>query len=211
MVDKWAMEMVGPLLKKGSALLARKGVCADHVTLTGFFIGILAVPALAWEWYGVALLLILLNRLCDGLDGALARMTNSTDAGGFLDIVLDFIFYSAVIFGFALAEPENNGLAAAALIFSFVGTGSSFLTFAIMAEKRKLQSMIYPYKGFYYLGGLTEGTETLLCFVLLCLFPRYFNYIAWTFAALCGITTVMRVWGGYHSLRTVSDDVVSVE
>ncbi|WP_435891264.1 CDP-alcohol phosphatidyltransferase family protein, partial [Klebsiella pneumoniae] len=41
--------------------------------------------------------------LLDGLDGALARRRGLTDAGGFLDIALDFLFYALVPFGFILA------------------------------------------------------------------------------------------------------------
>ena len=87
----------------------------------------------------IALLLILLNRVADGVDGAIARRLGSTDLGGYLDILCDFIFYAAVPLGFALARPEN-GAAAAFLIFSFVGTGSSFLAYAAIAAKRGLES-----------------------------------------------------------------------
>jgi phosphatidylglycerophosphate synthase len=122
-------------------------------------------------------------------------------AGGFLDIVLDFIFYSAVVLGFALANPEANGLAASALLFTFVGTGSSFLAFGIMAERHGIVDIIYPHKGIYYLGGLAEGTETLVCFVLFCLFPAHFPLLAYCFAAVCLVTMLTRVIGGYLILR----------
>ena len=132
---------------------------------------------------------------------ALARMTATSDAGGFLDIVLDFIFYSAVVLGFALANPVTNGLAASVLLFTFVGTGSSFLAFGIMAERRGIYNIVYPHKGFYYLGGLAEGTETLLCLVLFCLFPAHFPLLAYCFASICLVTTLTRVVGGYFMLR----------
>ncbi|MFV0439138.1 MAG: CDP-alcohol phosphatidyltransferase family protein [Desulfopila sp.] len=180
--------------------LHRRHVGADQVTVAGFVVGMLAVPAVAMHWYGLALLLILLNRIADGVDGILARMAGVRDAGGFLDIVFDFIFYSAVVVGFALADPLVNGLAAAVLIFSFVGTGSSFLAYAIMAERRQLVSVAYPHKGFYYLGGLTEGSETILFFVVICLLPSSFVLFAWIFAGLCWLTTITRVWGGYRTL-----------
>lgn len=50
-----------------------------------------------------------------------------TDAGGFLDISLDFLFYALVPFGFILADPTHNALAGGWLLFAFIGTGSSFL------------------------------------------------------------------------------------
>lgn len=177
------------------------GVRPDQVTVASFFIGIGVIPALYFQCYLLGLCCIIVNRLGDGIDGALARMTEVSDGGGFLDIVLDFIFYAGVVFGFALAEPQQNGLAAALLLFSFVGTGSSFLAFAIMAERRGIESITYAHKGIYYLEGLAEATETITCFVLFCLFPDYFPLIASIFAAICIVTTGTRVIGGYLSLK----------
>lgn len=200
MLDRFTHAWLKMPLNIGADLLHARGIGADRVTFAGFVLGMLAIPAIGLHGYLPGLLLILANRVADGLDGALARKDGATDAGGFLDIVLDFIFYSGVIFAFALADPARNGLAAAALIFSFVGTGSSFLAFAIMAERRKRLSIVYPHKGFYYLGGLAEGTETILFFVTICLAPSLFVPLAWIFAVICGLTTVTRVWGGYRSL-----------
>lgn len=177
-----------------------RGIHADQVTVVGFFIGLLAVPALALGWYPVALALIVANRIADGIDGVLARRSEMTDAGGFLDIVLDFIFYSAVVMGFAFADPERNALAAVILIFAFMGTGSSFLGFAVLAEKRGITSPVYPNKSLYYLGGLTEGTETIALYVAICLFPRAFPWLALLFAGACGITTAIRIITGYQTL-----------
>lgn len=206
MLDRWTTVWIKAPLERGAAGLAARGVRADQVTLAGFVIGMLAIPALALGWYLPALAFILVNRLADGLDGALARTTVTTDAGGFLDIVLDFVFYSGVVVGFGLADPAANGLPAAVLIFSFVGTGSSFLAYAIMAERRGLVNITYPHKGFYYLGGLAEGTETILFFVTICLFPLAFPVLAWCFAALCMLTTATRVWGGYKTLADSYND-----
>jgi phosphatidylglycerophosphate synthase len=180
--------------------LARRGVQADAVTVVGFAIGLGAVPLLASHAYGWALLCLLLNRACDGLDGAVARIRGPTDRGAFLDIALDFFVYAAVPFGFALAGPSANALPAAALLLAFVGTGSSFLAFAVLAERRRLASATYPSKGLYYLGGLTEGTETIACFTAMCLWPAAFPWLAWAFAGLCLITTVARWRAGWQVL-----------
>lgn len=201
MFDRYAIKILKEPLSRCASLLHAKGVGADQVTIVSFFIGLGVVPALYLQCYGCALFCIVVNRLGDGIDGALARMTQVSDGGGFLDIVLDFIFYAVVVLGFALADPEQNALAAVLLLFSFVGTGSSFLAFAVMAERRGLENIIYAHKGIYYLEGLTEATETILCFVLFCLFPLYFPVIATVFAVLCLVTTVTRVIGGYYSLK----------
>lgn len=169
-------------------------------------IGLGVLPALYFQCYVCALFCIIFNRIGDGVDGALARMTHVSDGGGYLDIVLDFIFYASVVLGFALADPQENSMAAVLLLFSFIGTGSSFLAFAIMAEKRGIENIIYPHKGIYYLEGLTEATETITCFVLFCLFPMHFSVIATVFAVLCLVTTFTRVVGGYSSLKLLSDE-----
>ncbi len=186
-----------PLALAAERLVARK-VSANTVTLAGFCVGLAAVPAIAAGAYPLALTLILINRLSDGLDGAVARLTGKTDLGGYLDIVCDFIFYSAIIFGFALASPGNS-LPAAFLIFSFMGTGASFLTFAIMAEKRGITTDIRGSKSLYYLGGLTEGTETIALFVAICLWPEYFPVLAWAFGALCWVTTISRITAAWQT------------
>lgn len=201
MLDRWTIELIRTPLNHVAGRLERYGCKPDRVSIASFFIGLGAVPALYLHIYWLALICILANRIGDGLDGALARMTSTSDAGGFLDIVLDFIFYSSVILGFALADPEANGLAASALLFTFVGTGSSFLAFGIMAERRGLDNIIYPHKGIYYLGGLAEGTETLVCFILFCLFPSHFPLLAYCFASICLVTMVTRIIGGYLILR----------
>jgi hypothetical protein len=99
--------------------------------------------------------------------------------------------------GFALGDPVANALPAAVLIASFVGTGSSFLAFAVIAAVRGQRAADFPAKGIYYLGGLTEGGETILFFTLACLWPAAFPTLAYGFAALCLLTTLLRWHQGW--------------
>lgn len=199
MLDRLLLPLLHRPLAAMARTLCRHRIHADTVTLSAFACGVLAALAISQRWFLSGLALILLSRLLDGLDGTLARLTTPTDRGAFLDISLDFLFYSSIPFAFALAAPDSNALAAAALTFAFVGTGTSFLAFAVMAEKRRIHSTTYPNKGFYYLGGLTEASETLACFALMCVFPAYFPLLAWGFAALCALTTLSRLAAGWHS------------
>ena len=176
--------------------LAARGVTADAMTLGGFALGVAAAGALAAGAYRVAPALILVNRLADGLDGALARRLGPTDRGAFLDIALDFVFYAMIPVGFALADPARAALPAAVLLLAFMGTASSFLAFAAIAGARQMKAPTFPTKGLYYLGGLTEGAETIALFFAMCLWPRAFPALAYAFAALCLATTLMRWrWG----------------
>ncbi|MCE8025080.1 CDP-alcohol phosphatidyltransferase family protein [Billgrantia aerodenitrificans] len=206
MLDRWTMPLAQAPLQVVARGLQRMSVRPDQVTLVSFGIGMLSLPMLAWELYLAALAAILVNRIGDGVDGALARLTGKTsDAGGFLDIGLDFVFYAAVVLGFALADPAANALAAAFLLFAFIGTGTSFLAFAIMATRYGLERPHFQRKAFYYLHGLTEGTETILAFVLFCLWPQHFALLATLFAVACLITTATRLWGGYRTLRRLEE------
>ena len=199
MLDRVALQLLRPTLNAAARGLARAGLHADHVTLLGFVIGIGAAVAIAFEQFVPGLVLMLASRLCDGIDGTLARLTAPTDRGGFLDITLDFLFYASIPLAFAVARPDANALAAAVLLAAFIGTATSFLAFATLAAQRGLKSAAYPTKGIYYLGGLTEGTETLTCFVLMCLWPALFALFAYGFAALCGVTIAMRLWAGWRT------------
>ncbi|TAN12397.1 MAG: CDP-alcohol phosphatidyltransferase family protein [Rhizobiaceae bacterium] len=199
MFDRHLQPLQKRLLDPPADWLAKRGISADMVTLSGFAIGVCAVPLLVFGHPTTALLAILANRILDGLDGAVARRTNPTDRGAFLDIALDFVFYALVPFGFALADPEANALAAAMLLLAFVGTGSSFLAFSTIAGRRGISSTNYPAKGIYYLGGLTEGAETIAVFVAMCIWPSVFPAIAFGFAVLCTVTTITRWWSGWHA------------
>ena len=115
MLDRHLHPRIKPLLHQCVKVLDKPGITPDGLTLVGFAIGVLALPFLALGWYLAALIVILLNRLLDGLDGALARRRGLTDAGGFLDISLDFLFYALVPFGFILAAPKRPGRRLAAV------------------------------------------------------------------------------------------------
>ncbi|MCE2595273.1 CDP-alcohol phosphatidyltransferase family protein [Motilimonas cestriensis] len=201
MLDKYALKLVNPITKWSASQLDKAGLSANQVSLIGFILGLIAVPLLAFQYYLIALFFIALNRIADGLDGALARRHGATSAGAFLDISCDFIFYSAVVLGFALASPSENSIAATTLILSFMATGATFLGFAIFAQKHQLANITYPNKGFYYIGGITEGTETILLFVVCCLLPQHFAAIAYSFAALCFITAAIRLYSGFDTLQ----------
>jgi phosphatidylglycerophosphate synthase len=192
MFDAAILPLQRRLLSSPAEALVRRGVRADQITVAGLVIGLLAAGAAALGLYALALVCLVLNRLADGLDGAVARLTEPTDRGAYLDVALDFVFYAAFPLGFAVAAPEANALPAAVLLASFVMSGTSFLAFSIIADRRGLTARDYPSKGIYYLGGLTEGAETIAFFVAFCLFPAAFPVLALIFAAGAAITGATR-------------------
>lgn len=201
MLDRLAIGLIRPAVQAAGQRLAALGIQPLTVTLTGFATGMVAAVLIAQGQFQAGLVLLLLSRLMDALDGAVARATRPTDAGGFLDITLDFVFYASIPLAFAVADPPRNALAAATLLFGFMGTSASFLAFAALAAKRGLQDLNFPDKSLYFLGGLTEATETLLCFAAMCLWPQHFAPLAYGFAALCGLTTLSRIRWGWKAFQ----------
>ena len=201
MIDRQTTALIRPVLDGMARRLVRHGIGADALTFTGLAVGWAAAVSIALQAFGLGAVLILVSRLFDGLDGAVARATTPTDRGGFLDISLDFLFYPAIPLAFAIAAPAANALAAAVLLAAFVGTGTCFLAFATIAAKRGLTSVDYPDKSFYFLGGLTEATETLAFFIAMCLWPQHFATLAFLFAAMCVVTIVTRIFWGWQAFR----------
>ncbi|MEN8196456.1 MAG: CDP-alcohol phosphatidyltransferase family protein [Pseudomonadota bacterium] len=193
MLDGAVKRLFDPLFSGVARSLARTGLSANFITLTAVAVGLAVLIPLTMQNYLMALALIAVNRVLDALDGAVARRNGITDLGGFFDVVGDFIFFGAVVLGFALAEPENNALAASWLLFSFMGTEASFLAYAALAEKHHFHSESHGQKSIFFLGGLVEGVETVAVFVLACIFPRWFPWIAVIFGVLCWMTTGARV------------------
>ena len=202
MIDIEIRRAIDPSLDRLGRSLASTGLTANSVTWLGFAGGMTAGILVIWEQYWLALLFIVLNRLADGLDGAMARRSQATDVGGFLDIVLDLIFYSWIPLCFAIANPMN-ALPAAFLIHSFAGTGGSFLTFAVISAKRGITSDKENKKSFFYSRGLMEGTETVVFLIAICLLPTQFPLFAWVYGALCWLTTALRIGIAMRSFAAV--------
>lgn len=191
MLDARLRPLIDPPLNAAGRMIARWGIAPNLVTLAGLLPGLSAAFAIAYGHFLIALLLILLNRLFDGLDGAVARASRPSDFGGYLDIVADFAFYVAIPVGFGFAQSSNT-VPAMVLTAAFTLTGISFLAFATLAARRGIETSDHGQKSFFYNTGLAEGTETIAVFVLMCLFPAYFPILAWGYAGLCLLTVIQR-------------------
>ncbi|WAP68956.1 CDP-alcohol phosphatidyltransferase family protein [Jiella pelagia] len=194
MLDAVLRRRIDPPVERLATRLVAAGVGANAVTAAGLVIGLAAALAIALGAPLVGLVLILLSRLCDGLDGAIAKKTRPTDLGGYLDIVFDFVFYGAIPLGFAVLDPAQNALPAAVLLLTFYANGASFLAYAILAEKRKIATEVRGTKSFFFSTGLAEASETIIAFCLFCLFPAWFPVIALVFAAMTAWTCAARIW-----------------
>ena len=194
MLDGRMRAVIDPVVNRWGRHLAARGWTADGVTMAGLGLGLFSAGLIAlgvWGW--VALIPLLASRVADGLDGAVARVTQKTDFGGYLDIACDFLFYGAVPLAFVIRDPAANGVAGAVLLCSFYVNGATFLGYAVLAEKRGMQTRARGEKSLYFTSGLLEGTETIAFFAVLCLWPGSFAALAWVFGALCFVTATARV------------------
>jgi phosphatidylglycerophosphate synthase len=192
MFDATLRRLIDPPLNRGAAWLARAGVSANALTITGALLGVSGGAAIGHQQFAFGLLLILVNRILDGFDGAVARIKGPTEYGGYLDTLSDFLFYVSVPVGFGLVSQANL-FPALLLVASFTLTAVSFLGFAAIAARRGNDDDAHGPKAFIYSRGLMEGGETIAFFILFCLFPPHFPILAMIFAALCILTVAQRL------------------
>ncbi|MBQ8465335.1 MAG: CDP-alcohol phosphatidyltransferase family protein [Alphaproteobacteria bacterium] len=187
-------------LQKFAKLFVKCHISANFITVFGFIIGLLAINFLAIGHFGSALVCILLNRFCDILDGAVAKVNKPTDFGIFLDASLDYMFYAGVIFGFALANPEQNAVAATFLMFGFISSACALLAYAIVAYKSQNKAHPNFNESPFYLGGIAQGFETFITLSVLCLVPRLFMPLAVILGIFCFIKAVSVIISAYYVL-----------
>lgn len=199
MFDSRIRQWMDPPLRRAGSALARH-VSADVLTAAACVAGLAAAVCAALGAFGAGLALFAAGRVLDGLDGAVARATQRTDRGGFLDIVLDFIVYAAIPLGFALHAPVDNALAASAALAAIVLNGSAFLAYAIMAERRGETIAAQGEKSLYYLAGIAEGGETIVIYVLFFVLPHAFAWLAIGFAGLCLVSGCARIAMAWRTL-----------
>ncbi len=180
-----------PPLNAVGRQMAAVGISANMVTIAGLLAGLGGAVAVYWQYYWVALGLIIFSRVLDGLDGAVARATRKTALGGYLDIVADFIFYVSIPLAFGFADPQKL-VYALALVAAFTITGVSFLAYAVTAAEQGMSADAHGDKSFYYTTGIAEGGETFALFILMCLLPRHFDILASVFTGLCIVTVIQR-------------------
>ena len=198
MFDARLRKLIDPTLETIAKKLASLGIGANAITWLGFAIGVIAAWAIYSQLYIWALVFILVSRLCDGLDGTIARINGKTDLGGYLDIVLDFAFYAIVPLAFIWSDPAENWAAGSVLLAVFYFNGASFLTYALLSEKRGATETERGSKSFLYSFGLAEAGETLFVFALFCVFPSWFSPIAYVFAFIVLFTTIVRFVQAYQ-------------
>lgn len=191
MIDKKVNKFLNPYLSLISNILLKIGISANHVTYFGLFLVPVIIILILIDHTYLAIIFIILNRLCDGLDGNLARINKTTKFGGFLDIIADCIFYVSIPLGFALLS-KSNSFPTIILLISYIINLSSFLGLAAIKNisERELKN---EKKSFYYSFGIIEGAETFLFYLIVCIFPSQYSLLAYIFSFLVFVTSLKRI------------------
>jgi phosphatidylglycerophosphate synthase len=191
MFDVALRQFVDPVLIRMAGWIADTRISANMMTISGAGLALGAAFFVTQSNLAAAFGFILLNRIVDGLDGAIARINEPTEFGGYLDTICDYVFYLSIPVAFGLIDPVNQ-IPALLLVASFTLTAVSFLAFAAIAARQISGDGVHGPKAFIYSTGLMEGGETIAFFLLFCLFPGFFPTLAIIFAALCLLTVVQR-------------------
>ena len=200
MIDRKINGYIDSYLNPIAIIFYKIGVDANWVTFFGLVLAFICFAVLSYGLFYLGLILILINRFLDGLDGRLARCGTPRKFGAFFDITSDFAFYALIPLGFAVFSPYENALPTAFLLAAFYVNGSSFLAEAIIIEKYNIK-IDQADKGFFYSFGLIEGFETICFFLLICCFPDLYGGAAYVFFCLTILTHVIRVFRAYNRFR----------
>ncbi len=193
MIDREINRYLDSYLNPIANIFYKIRVDANWVTFLGLIVAFTCFALLSYGLFYLGLILILINRFLDGLDGRLARLYKPRKFGAFFDITSDFAFYALIPLGFAVFSPYENALPTAFLLAAFYVNGSSFLAEAILVEKYNIQ-IDQTGKGFFYSFGLIEGFETICFFLFICFFPNLYANAAYIFFFLTLFTHVIRIF-----------------
>ncbi len=192
MIDREINRYIDSYFNRIAIIFYKIGVDANWITFFGLVLAFICFAVLSYGLFYLGLILILINRFLDGLDGRLARLGKPRKFGAFFDITSDFAFYALIPLGFAVFSPYENALPTAFLLAAFYVNGSSFLAEAIVTEKYNIR-VDQRDKGFFYSFGLIEGFETICFFSFICFFPNLYAYAAYIFFVLTLFTHVVRI------------------
>ena len=102
MIDRKINGYIDSYLNPIANIFYKIGVDPNWVTFLGLIVAFICFAVLSYGLFYLGLILILINRFLDGLDGRLARLDKPSKFGAFFDITSDFAFYALIPLGFAV-------------------------------------------------------------------------------------------------------------
>jgi len=196
-----------------ASVLDVRWITPDRLTMAGLAVGVSSAVFAAVQWWPLAVIAWLVSRLFDGLDGTLARRRRShalddsdshSEAGGFLDIVADFVVYGATVLGVAIGATSAFGAPwwpFLLVMFSYYLNGAAFLAFSSIAERTGRTTTVSDNRSLFFLGRIAEGGETILVHSLWLVLPFFAWQIAVVWSAFVLASAIQRMVVGYRLLR----------
>ena len=199
MLDEELRQGTKPFYRPVATTLARRGVTGNTLTGVSLGAGVLCLAAIALGFNVLGLILWLLNRLLDGVDGEVARLRGETsELGTLADIAADFWMYGGFLVALAVQHPDAR-LALVVLFFAYYLNGSVFLALSGILERLRRERLTD--RGLHFRRSLTEGFETIVAGVLFLVFPGHVSLIASVFAAMVFVSSTQRLWDGWRVLN----------
>ena len=203
MLDR-ILRNIKELLLHPFAEQAGKLLHPNMITLISFAFGLVSIYFIIERSLMTALVFWLLNRIFDGLDGTVARVTGrSSDFGGYLDIVLDFIVYSAIPVAFVFStESQNNYLLLSVLLSSYYVNAASWMYLSSILEKRNLgASSNNEMTSITMPSGMADGTMTIIFYSMFFVFPSHLKLFFTLFIILVLVSIAQRMVWAYFKIR----------
>lgn len=190
MIDEPFRQWLGSRWGAPAVALHRAGITANQVSVVAAVLGVTAASLVMVQltWLGIALWLV--SRLLDGYDGMLARLSPTTSLfGGYLDITLDMLAYSAMAIAFAIAMPADAVFWMVVLL-GYVLAITTTLALSSLSERADRQ--LGGDRSIQFTRALAEGGETTVVYVVIALAPSVSRYVLVVWIALLAITAIQR-------------------
>jgi phosphatidylglycerophosphate synthase len=176
----------------------------NMITLLSFAFGLVSIYYIVERSIMTALVFWLLNRIFDGLDGTVARVTGrSSDFGGYLDIVLDFIVYSAIPVALVYSDPSaDKYFVLSLLLSSYYVNAASWMYLSSILEKRNLgASLNNEMTSITMPSGMADGTMTIIFYSMFFVFPSHLKLLFTLFIILVLVSIAQRMVWAYMKIR----------
>lgn len=196
MIDAQLREQLAGIFSFVAQGIDRPGISPDLITFSGFVLGVGgAVSAWQHHWF-LALALWLPSRIADGIDGALARWRieqgeKGNPAGGYLDIMADFVVYGSFVVGVAHGARQGY-FPFLFVLLAYYLNGTAFLAFSSIGEKEGIR--LDDGRSLSFVYGLAEATETIVVHSVWCIFPSQAAHIASVWAAVVLFSAALRFY-----------------
>lgn len=179
--------------------LTNHNISANLVTLCGIIFAILGLNFLALDSFLLAFFCLILNRICDILDGMCARLKQITPFGVFFDILADYSSFALFIWGFVLANPAINSAAGVFYLVTLNISAVSLLAYALISKqdyKKINQSAVK-----ICLWGNIQNFDTFIALCLMLFLYQHFMPIAVFFGLLLLGKSLIIVSKAYYILE----------